>query len=195
MNSLADYSGILVDRGPIQPANVSDLLVDVSALQAWLKYDESSKTIFGQPPNNWTDSSKKAHLPVRLTANFNQTLHTSVSVAIVLPYLIKSDLGVIFADPGCDVLFNLSQYFASTPGQPSDTNLSASFYPERASRFLTFDPIKAYLSGGIPTDSDIPDIQITFVAYSCITHSTSHATLTVTLLCYIASMSRIALTR
>ena len=180
MNSLADYSGILVDGGPIQPANVSDLFVDVSAFQAWLKYDESSKTIFGQPPNNWTDATNKAHLPVRLTANFNQTLHTSVSVAIVPPYFTKPDLGVIFADPGCDVLFNLSQYFASTPGQPSDTNLSASFYPERGSRFLIFDPIKASLSGGIPTDSDIPDIRITFVAYSRITHSVSHATLTVT---------------
>ncbi|KIM62471.1 hypothetical protein SCLCIDRAFT_1215047 [Scleroderma citrinum Foug A] len=179
MSSLADYSGILVDGSPIQPANVSDLLVDVSAFQAWLKYDESSKTIFGLPPDNWHDAANKADLPVRLTSNFNQTLYTSVSVAIVPSYFTKSDLGVINANPGRHVQFDLSPYFANTSARRSDTNLSASFYPEEASNFLTFDPVKAHLSGRIPVDSDIPDIRITFVAYSGTTHSTSHAALSI----------------
>ncbi|KAL4078841.1 hypothetical protein V8B97DRAFT_1081979 [Scleroderma yunnanense] len=180
MSSLADYSGILVDGSPIQPANVSDLLVDVSAFQTWLKYDEGSKTIFGQSPDNWNDAiDSKPHLPVRLMANFDQTLYTSMSVAIVPSYFTKSDLGVINADPGDRVQFDLSQYFASTSAQRSDTNLSAWFYPEKASSFLTFDPIKAHLAGRIPTDSDILDIRVAFVAYSRITHSTSHAALSV----------------
>ena len=179
MSSPADFTGVLVDGQPLQPANVSVLSVDVSSYKDWLKYDPANKTLFGTPPSNFTDANGKPNLPVTLTTNFNQTLYTSVALDIVGSYFSTSDLGVIRADPGQSVQFNLAKYFADASAQHSDANLSASFNPPSASTFLTFNPVTAQLTGQIPTDSDIPKIGVTFIAYSHITHSTSHATLSV----------------
>ena len=179
MSSPADFSGVLVDGQALQPANVSVLSVDVSSYKNWLEYDPGSKTLFGSPPSNYTAADGKPTLPVMLTSNFNQTLYTSVALDIVASYFSKSDLGTIRADPGQTVQFNLDKYFANASAQPSDANLSASCNPSSASAFLDFNPVTAQLTGQIPADSDIPKTIVTFVAYSHITHSTSHATLTV----------------
>ncbi|KAH7885808.1 hypothetical protein F5I97DRAFT_1875600 [Phlebopus sp. FC_14] len=179
MTSAADYSGVLVNGQPIQPANVSALTVDVSSFKDWLKYDGPSKTLYGLPPDDFTDANGKPVLPVILTSNFNQTLYTSMSMAIVPSFFSKTELGTLDADPGQEVHFNLAQFFANSTAQHPDVNLSASFYPARASSFLDFDSSTAQLTGQIPPDSDVAKIQVTFVAYSHITHSTSHATLSV----------------
>ncbi|KAH7913037.1 hypothetical protein BJ138DRAFT_694374 [Hygrophoropsis aurantiaca] len=175
LSSTADYSGILVDGQPIQPANISSLFIDVSAYKDWLRYDSFSKTIFGQPPQDLTQG--KPVLPVTLTTSFNQTLNTNISLAVVSSYFSESDLGTINADPGDQVHFNLTQYFS--PGINGDANLTVAFFPEKASDDFKFDPSTAVLSGTIPQDSDIAQTTVTFIAYSRITHSTSHATLNV----------------
>ena len=179
MSSPADFSGVLVDGQPLQPANVSVLSIDVSSYKNWLKYDPGSRTLSGAPPSNYTAADGKPTLPVTLTSNLNQTLYTSVALDIVASYFSKSDLGTIRADPGQTVQFNLAEYFANATAQHSDANLSASCDPSSASEFLKFDPVTAQLAGQIPADSDTPKIIVTFVAYSYITHSTSHATLSV----------------
>jgi axial budding pattern protein 2 len=179
MSSPADFSGILVDGQALQPANLSFLSVDVSSYRNWLKYDPGNKTLSGTPPSNFTDADGKPTLPVTLTTNFNQTLYTSVALDIVGSYFSKSDLGTIRADPGQTVLFNLADFFANPSSQPKDANLSASCDPSDACTFLNFNTITAQLTGRIPEDSDIPNIHVTFVAYSPVTHSTSHATLDV----------------
>ena len=179
MSSPADFSGVLVDGQALQPANMSMLSVDVSSYKNWLKYDPGSKTLSGAPPSNYTAADGKPTLPVTLTSNFNQTLYTSVALDIVASYFSKSDLGTIRADPGQTVEFDLDKYFANASAQHSDANLSASCNPSSASTFLNFNPVTAQLTGQIPADSDIPKTIVTFVAYSHITHSTSHATLTV----------------
>lgn len=179
MSSPADFSGVLVDGQALQPANMSMLSVDVSSYKNWLKYDPGSKTLSGAPPSNYTAADGKPTLPVTLTSNFNQTLYTSVALDIVASYFSKSDLGTIRADPGQTVEFDLDKYFANASAQHSDANLSASCNPSSASTFLNFNPVMAQLTGQIPADSDIPKTIVTFVAYSHITHSTSHATLTV----------------
>ena len=179
MSSPADFSGVLVDGQALQPANMSMLSVDVSSYKNWLKYDPGSKTLSGAPPSNYTAADGKPTLPVTLTSNFNQTLYTSVALDIVASYFSKSDLGMIRADPGQTVEFDLAKYFANASAQHSDANLSASCNPSSASTFLNFNPVTAQLTGQIPADSDIPKTIVTFVAYSHITHSTSHATLTV----------------
>ena len=179
MSSPADFSGILLDGQALQPANVSVLSIDVSSYKNWLKYDPGSKTLFGAPPSNFTAPDGKPTLPVTLTSNFNQTLYTSVALDIVPSYFTKSDLGAIQADPGQTVQFSLVKYFANASAQHRDANLSASYNPSTASTFLKFDPITAQLTGQIPADSDTPQIYVMFVAYSYLTHSTSHAMLSV----------------
>lgn len=179
MSSPADFTGVLVDGQALQPANVSVLSIDVSSYKNWLKYEPESKTLFGAPPSNFTAADGKPTLPVTLTSNFNQTLYTSVALDIVASYFSKSDLGTIQANPGQEVQFDLTKYFANASAQHNDANLSASFNPSSASTFLNFNSITAQLTGQIPADSDIPKSSVTFVAYSHITHSTSHATLSV----------------
>ncbi|KAF9219766.1 hypothetical protein BS17DRAFT_377152 [Gyrodon lividus] len=178
MSSAADFSGVLLDGQPIQPVNVSVLSVDVTSYKNWLKYDAESKTLYGLPPDNLTAADGKPVLPVTLTSNFNQTLYISMALDIVPSYFSQSDLGTINADPGQQVQFDLTKFFANPSTQHSDANLSASFYPA-ASSYLTFNPVTAQLTGQIPADSNVAKVEVTFVAYSRITHSTSHATLSV----------------
>ncbi|KAG6374704.1 hypothetical protein JVT61DRAFT_4074 [Boletus reticuloceps] len=179
ITSPADFNGVLVDGQPLQPANVTVLSVDVSSYKNWLKYDPASKMLFGAPPSNFTAADGKPDLPVTLTTNFNQTLYTSVTLDIVASYFSESDLGTIRVDPGQTLQFNLAKFFANASAQHTDANLSASFNPPSASAFLNFNPVTAQLTGQIPANSDISKIGVTFVAYSHITHSTSHAMLSV----------------
>jgi axial budding pattern protein 2 len=180
----ADFTGMLVDGQPLEPTNITGLSIDVSAYENWLQYDEESRTLFGIPPTGLSVTSATNRgpvLPARLTTDFNQTLDTTISLAVVSSYFSASDLGVIDVDPGQQVRFNLAQFFsnkADTAQNHNDVNLSVTFFPD-ASHYLSFDPVSGELSGQIPGNSQIPKIVVTFVAYSRVTHSTSHATLSV----------------
>ncbi|KAI5984265.1 hypothetical protein EDD15DRAFT_2309023 [Pisolithus albus] len=174
----ADLSGVLVDGNPIQPANVSDLQVDVSAFPDWFKYDANTKTLFGYAPDSWKDRGNgQPHFPVKLTSTFNQTLHTSMSVAIGTSFFSAYYVGILKGDPGDDIHFDLTPYVSKSEDLYHDVTLSASFEPEEARNFFAFDPSRAQLTGYIPLDSDIADIRVDFVAYSSTKHSTSHAVL------------------
>ncbi|KAG2125030.1 hypothetical protein DEU56DRAFT_962980 [Suillus clintonianus] len=180
----ADFTGMLVDGQPLEPTNITGLSIDVSAYENWLQYDEESRTIFGIPPTGLSVTSATNGgpvLPARLTTDFNQTLDTTISLAVVSSYFSASDLGVVNADPGQQVHFNLAQFFsnkADTAQNHNDVNLSVTFFPD-ASNYLSFDPVSGELSGQIPGSSQVPKIVVTFIAYSRVTHSTSHATLSV----------------
>ncbi|KAI6167403.1 hypothetical protein EDD17DRAFT_1540662 [Pisolithus thermaeus] len=174
----ADLSGVLVDGNPIQPANVSELQVDVSAFPDWFKYDENTKTLFGYNPDSWKGKmNDQPRLPVRLTSTFNQTLHTSMSVAVGSSLFTTYYVGVLKGDPGDDIHFDLTPYVSKSEALYHDVTLSVSFEPEEAGNFFAFDPARAQLTGYIPLDSDIADIRVDFVAYSSTKHSTSHAVL------------------
>ncbi|KAI6042036.1 hypothetical protein EDC04DRAFT_2866924 [Pisolithus marmoratus] len=178
VDTAADLSGVLVDGNPIQPANVSDLQVDVSAFPDWFRYDENTKTLFGYTPDSWKDGANgQPHLPVKLTSTFNQTLHTSMSVAIETPFFTSYYIGILKGDPGDDIHFDLIPYISKSEALYRDVILSAAFEPEAASNFFAFDPVRGQLTGYIPLDSDIADIRVDFVAYSSAKHSTSHAVL------------------
>lgn len=181
----ADFTGILVDGQALQPANVTDLSIDVSSYKDWLQYDAESWTLFGTPPSGLavTDSTHGGPvLPVKLTTSFNQTLETTMSLAVVSSYFSASNLGIVNAGLGQQVRFDLTQFFsnkADTAQNHDDVNLSASFFPHNASDYLTFDAASARLSGQVPGNSQPVTIAVTFIAYSHVTHTTSHATLSV----------------
>jgi axial budding pattern protein 2 len=185
LSSPDDFHGVLVDQEPIRPSDVFALSIDVSQYAGWLKYDESSRTLSGAPPDSLAISGHL--LPVTLTATFNQTLHTNVSLAIVPSYFGSPSLPSIRAVAQQEVHFNLVQYFsnATSGQQPGDVSLTAAFEPDATNAFLYFDPDSAQLTGTVPADyhSDSQsEIIVTFTAYSHITHSTSHTTLHISLL-------------
>ncbi|OAX39265.1 hypothetical protein K503DRAFT_865545 [Rhizopogon vinicolor AM-OR11-026] len=185
VTAAADFTGILIDGQPLQPDNITDLSIDVSSYKNWLQYDNESRTLFGIPPAGLsaTDATHGGPvLPAKLTTDFNQTLETTMSLAVVSSYFSASDLGVVNADPGQQVHFDLTQFFsnkADTAQNHNDVNLSLTFFPDAASDYLSFDPASAQLSGQVPGNSQLPKIDVTFIAYSQVTHSTSHATLSV----------------
>ena len=185
VTAAADFTGILVDGEPLQPENITDLSIDVSSYQNWLQYDAESRTLFGIPPAGLSETDATHGgpvLPAKLTTDFNQTLEMTMSLAVVSSYFSASDLGVVDADPGQEIQFDLTQFFSNKTDiaqNHSDANLSVTFYPDDANSYLSFDPASARLDGRVPGDSQLAKIVVTFIAYSQVTHSTSHATLSV----------------
>lgn len=184
LSSPADFSGVFVDSEPIQPLNISGLSIDTSQYN-WLQYDESTMTLSGQPPTDINTGPTPA-LPAILSTNFNQTIHSNVSLAVVPSYFSTSTLGPAVVDPGQSYSFDLTPNLsnATSIGQDqTDINLSVNFDPSEVSSYLSFNPNTAQLAGSIPSNSDLSysHVTVTFTAYSRITHSTSHSSLEISI--------------
>lgn len=176
LNSAFDFSGVLVDKEPIQSSNISALIIDVSQYKDWLHYDGSSRQLSGTPPDNMGVGAMLSSLPVSITAEFNQTIQTSVSIAIVPSYFTAETLPGLSIKAGQDVNFSLIEYI-SKPENPTDVDLSAAFDPVSAGQYLHFDTATNKLSGSLPQSVDYADVKVTFAAFSRFTHSTSHTSL------------------
>ncbi|KII85895.1 hypothetical protein PLICRDRAFT_115336, partial [Plicaturopsis crispa FD-325 SS-3] len=185
LTSPSDFSGVLVDGKALQPSDITSLEIDTSHYGSWLKYDEASMTLSGQPPGNLGNSTLPI-LPVTLSAFGNQTIHTNVSFAIVPSYFSMSTFPAVTSDPGQQVQFDVNQYFTNTTRD--DVELTVAYDPAEAGNYLPFNNGTGHLAGTIPakledtgvdTKPSAPHITVTFTAYSYITHSTSHASLTI----------------
>lgn len=184
LSSPADFSGVYMDAEPIQPLNVSQLSIDTSKYD-WLQYDESTMTLSGQPPSDLNGGSAPI-LPVILSSTFNQTLHSNMSLAVVPSYFVTSTLSPTVVDPGQTYSFDLTPDLsnASSIGQDeNDISLSVGFDPSEVASYLSFDNRTAQLTGVIPSNSDLTysHVTVTFTAYSRVTHSTSHSSLSLSI--------------
>ncbi|TBU41145.1 hypothetical protein BD309DRAFT_1082270 [Dichomitus squalens] len=179
LNSAVDFSGVTVDGQPVTPANITSLQIDTSGLEAWLHFDDQNKTLTGDPPDEFTDGI----LPVVLTSDVNQTLHTTVMLAAVPSFFSAGELDPILVTPGDSVSFNLGWFFSNTSGlgRGSDIELSAAYDPIEAGYFLSFDSTSDKLFGTVPVNVSFDHVAVTFTAYSHITHSTSHTSLPLSL--------------
>ncbi|KAM5544509.1 hypothetical protein V8D89_002169 [Ganoderma adspersum] len=179
LNSAADFSGVTLDGLPIVPNNITELGIDITGLEGWLHYDQPSKTLAGKPPQEFSTGV----LPVVLRSNVNQTLHTKVTLAAVPSFFSAAELDPILATEGNNISYNLAWHFsnASGLGRNSDIELSAAYSPTEAGYFLTFDSGTDKLTGTVPENTTYGHVDITFTAYSHITHSTSHASLPLSL--------------
>ncbi|PIL29491.1 hypothetical protein GSI_08433 [Ganoderma sinense ZZ0214-1] len=179
LNSAADFSGVTLDGLPIVPNNITTLGIDTSGLESWLHYEQQTKTLTGTPPQEFSTGV----LPVVMRSNVNQTLHTKVTLAAVPSFFSAAELDPILATQGNNVSFDLAWHFsnASGLGRNSDIELSAAYSPTEAGYFLTFDSGTDKLTGTVPENTTYSHVDITFTAYSHITHSTSHASLPLSL--------------
>lgn len=176
--SSLDYSGLLIDDHPIQSANISEVLIDTSPFVSWLKYENKTRSLSGMPPDS-LGTMKLAPLPVEITTNFHQQIHTNVSIALVPSFFSAETLEDLRVTPGQSVNFNLGSFLSGRTalGSPSDVNLTATFEPQNSNGFLAFDNKTMLLSGSIPLSFGDDAIKVAFTAFSRVTHSTSHATL------------------
>ena len=189
LSSTADFYGVLLDGKQIQPTQIVALEVDTSYYGSWLMYDTASRTLSGQPPDSLKEGDRSTLLPITLTTTVNQTIETNVSLAVVPSFFETSQLQPILVNPGQPVGFNLTPFYSNETGvngQRDDVNLTASFEPDDASGFLSFDPSSGLLTGTVPSNStsngvNYTHISVTFTAYSRVTHSTSHTTLPISL--------------
>ena len=97
--SSLDYSGLLIDDLPIHSANISELLIDTSVFNSWLKYENKTRSLIGDPPDS-LGTLKLAPLPVEITANSHQQIHTNVSVALVPSFFSAETLENLRTTPG-----------------------------------------------------------------------------------------------
>ena len=177
--SFADFTGILVDGDPIQPSNISTLNIDVSG-HDWLKYDAPSRTLSGNPGVNMTGSHPQ--LTVTLTTIFNQSITTSVTLALVPSYFVLPELPSLHVSKRDKIRFNLGQWFSNPTEEQrrEDADITVAFSPNQAANWLRFDQSSTELTGTVPLDysSDEGYVTITFTAYSRATHSISHTNFT-----------------
>ncbi|KAJ8521729.1 hypothetical protein ONZ45_g1612 [Pleurotus djamor] len=173
LESDADFMGLLVDGHPLSLQNLTSVNINTSPCP-WLSYDATQRVLRGTPPSTMQPTT----LDVIVQTTFNQSLHTSVGLALVPSYFTASQIPPIQrTDQGC-VSFALSDYFAkSTSGLGQDVDISVGAEPPEAVAFLRFDPASGILSGCLP--DSLGDVKVTFTAYSRTTHSTSHSTVDV----------------
>lgn len=177
LNSSLDFLGVLVDGKPFQPEYLADLLVDTSCCP-WLSYDHKTRHLSGNPASDF--QACEPVLPVKLVTIFNETLQTNISMALVPSYFSTDAIPAIVAGKDGHLQFDLKPYFSNTSG-PNDVDLSTSYDPNEAGNTVYFDGQTAVLNGTIPSTFSKKPINVTFAAYSRITHSTSHTSVSITL--------------
>ncbi|KAF9462875.1 hypothetical protein BDZ94DRAFT_1260070 [Collybia nuda] len=177
--SPADFSGFLVDGRAIQISEIKDLEIDTSEFN-WLKYDQTTRTLSGKPEANPPQPGKDPFLPATITASFNQSVQTKVALAIVPSYFSTSNLPPIQAVQGDNIEFSLVQDYSNAT-KSDDVKLTAAFEPAECDTWFKFDSSKGWLAGTVPPNFASTHIVVTFTAYSRVTHSTSHASLPISL--------------
>jgi len=178
--STADYSGVLVDGQSIQPHEILDLKIDTSQYASWLKYDQTTRTLSGDPADGSIALGTSSPMPVTLTSIFNQSIQTLVSLQVVASCFSSSDLPTFEGTRGDLIQFNLARYLSNVTS-PGDIRLTASFEPLGVAQYLKFDQKTGQLTGTIPPNLPDARIMVTFTAYSIVTHSTSHTHLPILL--------------
>ena len=175
LNSPADFAGIFVDGKPMHAQNISNLDIDVSGHEDWLKYTPLNHTLSGKPRQDL--AGQKLTLPVQIETTFNQALNTNVSIAVVPSYFTQGDLPTIYAAPGDEISFNLASYFTGSPFETrGDVDLSMIYEPSDSEPWLRLAG-GSLLEGTVPQDCPTMHILVTFIAFSHITRSTSHASM------------------
>ena len=180
LSSALDYTGVLVDGGPIQLSNISSLDIDVSNFP-WLRYDRTTRTLFGSPGTDVTGTTPT--LPVNLTTTFDQSISTNVSLNLVESYFTLPVLPSVRVSQGTQMTASLTPWFSKSNSRPGydGTSVFPSYDPAAAAEFLHFDEDSANVTGAIPSEYHLSSdhITVSFTAYSGITHTTSHTSLAI----------------
>ncbi len=177
LNSPADFSGVFVDGKPIQPQNITNLTINVPSHESWLQYNPASRSLVGNPKSEKV--GQKSILPVTIRTNFNQSIGTNVSVALVPSYFTQAVFPAIYAAPGDKISFDLARYSSNlTFEERDDVNLSVTYEPTDIGTWFELSG-RLRLKGTVPDNHPAANVSITFIAFAHITHSTSHARLPV----------------
>ncbi|KAJ4470444.1 hypothetical protein J3R30DRAFT_1219513 [Lentinula aciculospora] len=178
--SSGDLVGVLVDGSAINLGDISDLSIDTSSC-GWLKWDSELRLLTGSTVGQDFNSSTGPHLPVTLTTTFNQTIRTTLPLAIE-PSFFTAETFPVYAIPETGAAsFDIHPYLSNVTGEkPSDVNMSIAVQPSSAAPCLSLNSTSLVVGGSITGDCQVSNISVTIAAYSHVTHSTSHATLPMT---------------
>ncbi|KAG6886215.1 hypothetical protein C0993_010777 [Termitomyces sp. T159_Od127] len=166
--------GVLVDGRPLEESEIQALVIDTSGFD-WLKYDNGSRTLSGDPGN--ATLGQTYPLLVSLEA-FNQTLRVPLCLEIVSSYFLSPILSPIQGIPGEMIEYDLQRDLSDVT-RHEDDEVTVAFDPPKAGEWLSFHHESRKLAGTVPTDFNEQQITITFTAYSSVTHSNSRARLSI----------------
>ncbi len=176
LNSAADFSGVIADGRAFQPEDITELIVTPIGYP-WMSYDRATRRLTGFAPS---DISIHPILPVQLATIYNQSIKTNLSIALVPSFFSAEDLPSVEVGKDRRVDINFETFFSNST-HAGDVDLSTSYDPIQAGDFLNFDCLSAILTGEVPSSFPSKRINVTITAYSHITHSTSHASLSLVL--------------
>ncbi|KAF9077912.1 hypothetical protein BDP27DRAFT_1412833 [Rhodocollybia butyracea] len=174
--SSADLIGILVDNEPIDSSYISNIAIDTSSY-SWLKWDSVHQLLSGSTEGQNFNSSTGPQLSITLTTTFDQSIQTTLSLALEPSFFTEEILPVYSIPENRSVSVDIRPYL-STGEQP--TNMSIAVQPSSATPCLNFSSASMTLYGTIAKDCQASNINVTIAAYSNVTHSTSHAILPMT---------------
>ncbi|KAF8507707.1 hypothetical protein JB92DRAFT_2958450 [Gautieria morchelliformis] len=196
---LDDWTGVQVDGAPpnrstliptvdgeLDPDGISSsdsanlsLSLDVSSFP-WLKYDVSSSTLSGSPPQSLAGTTLPI-IPASVKLGLTQSgqflsAPTNLTLVIVPSFFSASNLPVLSAPSGTKIAFALTSFLTSRGSLPSsnhrraemsqnlssNVNVSATWNPQNAT-WLTFDNITLVLSGTVPQNAP-QKIEVMFMA-------------------------------
>ncbi|KAJ3801774.1 hypothetical protein GGU11DRAFT_768280 [Lentinula aff. detonsa] len=175
-----DLAGVLVDGVAINPSDISNISIDTSSC-GWLKWNSDLRLLTGSTVGQDFNSSTGPHLPVSLTTTFNQSVRTTLPLAIE-PSFFTTETFSTYAIPESGlVYFDIHQYLSNATGEkPSNVNMSITTEPSSAASCLMLNSTSFVVGGTLTGDCQASNISATIAAYSYVTHSTSHATLPMT---------------
>ncbi|CAE6471918.1 hypothetical protein ACGC1H_003818 [Rhizoctonia solani] len=168
-HSIKTFGGLTVDGVPVVAANISHVEVNVSSVP-WAVFDNSTRVLSGLPPLSAVGNSGFV-FPVSITSDYNDTVDTSISLAVFAPYFISTSILPVAVTAGIPMAFSLKDHIAN--GHSTSVTIVPEYIPRAASSWLSYDASNTTLSGIVPRSANYNEVNITFSATDLETRTVS----------------------
>ncbi|CAE6464055.1 unnamed protein product [Rhizoctonia solani] len=168
-HSIKTFGGLTIDGVPVVAANISHVEVNVSSV-SWAVFDNSTRVLSGLPPLSALGRSAFV-FPVSITSDYNDTVDTSINLAVFPSYFIPGPIPPVAVKVGVPMVFSLKDYIAN--GNSTLVTIIPEYVPRAASSWLSYDASDNTLSGIVPRSTSYNEVNVTFSATDLETHTIS----------------------
>ncbi|CAE6397787.1 unnamed protein product [Rhizoctonia solani] len=172
-HSIKTFGGLAIDGVPVVAANISHVEVNVSSAP-WAVFDTTTRVLSGLPPLSAIGRSGLV-FPVSITSDYNDTVDTSISLAVFASYFISASILPVAVTAGMPMTFSLKGHIAN--GHSTSVTIVPEYIPRAASSWLSYDASNAALSGIVPRSANYNEVNVTFSATDLETHTVSTTSL------------------
>ncbi|CAE6437516.1 unnamed protein product [Rhizoctonia solani] len=176
-HSIETFGGLTIDGVPVVAANISHVEVNVSSVP-WAVFDNSTRVLSGLPPVSAIGGADFV-FPVSITSDYNDTMDTSISLAVFPSYFSSTPTLPVVVTAGAFMMFSLEEYMAS--GRSTTVTIIPEYIPRAASSWLSYDGSNNTLSGIAPRSTSYNEVNVTFIATDSETRAVSTTSLIVSI--------------